>query len=502
MANQKNGPEILSGGERRTQTRARTSNRSRQTNSVPKQKQSRSQAVRTGTRRNPSGRSTKGVRRRKRTRRVAPWKRAIFILTGVFLLLITSAIVVVASKWGKVNQVDLDIDKLNISDVGEENATGYLNVALFGLDTRANDPEMGSRSDTIIVASLNRATKEVKLVSVYRDTLLRLQDDSYNKANAAYAYGGAEEAVAMLNENLDLNIQKYITVDFSSLVDVIDALGGVDLEITEDEIPYVNNYTVEIIKNIGKDSGPVEVAGMQHLNGIQATAYARIRYAGDDDNDYRRTERQRKVIEQIALKAKEAKLSTLNKIIDRVFDKVETNFTLTEIVAYAKDIKKYVIGGSQGFPFNLTTEDTDVGNAVIALDLAEDVQQLHEFLFGATDFTPSYTVEEISRSIQNSSYSVGTTYDTEGEYYPSYSSGYDSYSSGGSYYEDSYNDNYNDNSYYEDTSGSGSDYNVIGDSSGTTEDETWDNTQESYTPSDESGNVYDDGISEETTDSY
>ena len=120
----------------------------------------------------------------------------------------------------------------------------------------------------------------------------------------------------MLNENLDLDIQKYITVDFSSLVEVIDALGGVDLEITEDEIPYVNNYTVEIIKNIGKDSGPVEVAAMQHLNGIQATAYGRIRYAGDDDNDYRPTERQRKVIDQIALKAKEAKLSTLNKIID------------------------------------------------------------------------------------------------------------------------------------------------------------------------------------------
>ena len=122
------------------------------------------------------------------------------ILMGVLILLITATVAVVAAKWGKIGGVALNPDKLAISEEAEISGTGYLTVALFGLDTRETDEEMGSRSDTIMVASLNRETKEIKLVSVYRDTLLQLSDGTYNKANAAYAYGGEEEAVAMLKD--------------------------------------------------------------------------------------------------------------------------------------------------------------------------------------------------------------------------------------------------------------------------------------------------------------
>lgn len=297
----------------------------------------------------------------------------------------------------KLDFVPLDPDKLSINDGYEYDETGYLNVALFGLDTRENDEEMGSRSDTIIIASLNRETKEVKMSSVYRDTYLQMDDRSYNKANAAYSFGEEEEAVAMLNRNLDMDIDHYITVDFSALVDVIDALDGIDVEVTEEEIPYLNNYSVEIIKNTGVDTWAVTEPGYQHLTGVQATAYARIRYTEGDD--FRRTERQRLVIEKIAEKAQAASLGTLNNIIDRVLPKVRTNFTLPEILAYAKDVKKYQIGESKGFPFNLETMVLNVGDSVIPANLEENVKELHNFLFGENGFTPSKKVCDISDEI-------------------------------------------------------------------------------------------------------
>jgi len=316
----------------------------------------------------------------------------------VFLLLIVfAAIAVVYAKMNKLDFVPLDPDKLSINDGYEYDETGYLNVALFGLDTRENDEEMGSRSDTIIIASLNRETKEVKMSSVYRDTYLQMDDRSYNKANAAYSFGEEEEAVAMLNRNLDMDIDHYITVDFSALVDVIDALDGIDVEVTEEEIPYLNNYSVEIIKNTGVDTWAVTETRYQHLTGVQATAYARIRYTKGDD--FRRTERQRLVIEKIAEKAQAASLGTLNNIIDRVLPKVRTNFTLPEILAYAKDVKKYQIGESKGFPFNLETMVLNVGDSVIPANLEENVKELHNFLFGENGFTPSKKVCDISDEI-------------------------------------------------------------------------------------------------------
>lgn len=432
--------------------------RAQRQRSAQKKRTSDSSAVNRN--RSVSSRTPQKRRSRKRAKRgFASWsagKKTVAVLLGVLILLITAAIGVVAAKWGKLGGVVLNPDKLAISEEAEISGSGYLTVALFGLDTRATDEEMGARSDTIMIASLNRETKEIKLVSVYRDTLMQLSDGTYNKANAAYAFGGEEEAVAMLNKNLDLNIEHYVSVDFSVLVHVIDALGGIDLDIEEAEngmdiIPYLNNYVVEVIENTGVDSGPYTQLGPQHLNGVQATAYARLRYGGGDD--YKRTERQRKVIEQIMVKAQKAKLSTINKIIDKVFDSVKTNFTLTETIAYAKDVKAYKFGETHGFPYESTTAQLDVGDSIITTDLTSDVIKLHQFLFGEEDFTPSSTVQSISTEISNSAYSTGESYDTE------YSSGYSGYDTG--YYDSSSRDSgYQDNTYTEDgyTQDSGGNY--------------------------------------------
>lgn len=412
-------------------------------------------------------RNSSGNRRRKEQRRMVQNSQSVRkvkrqrkngmtigkkVLVGVCIVLLVFVIIAivgvayVGSKMGKLKVGKLDLNALSISDELSYDESGYLNVALFGLDTRETDEEMGSRSDTIMVASLNRETKEVKISSIYRDTLLQQKDGTYNKANAAYSFGGAEQAVAMLNKNLDLDIKHYVTVDFAALVDVIDALGGIEIDVTEEEIPYINGYAVEIIKNTGVDTWAVEQPGLQNLTGVQATAYARIRYTAGDD--YKRAERQRLVLTKIAEKAQAADLATLNKIIDKVFAKVETNFTLTEILAYAKDIQKYKLADTTGFPETKDTMDyEDAGNVVVPLSLQSNVKILHQYLFGEDGYTPSSTLLEISNEIESISQTGGISTNSDDSYSNDsswdYSQGYDSY---GQNYGDGIN--YDDSSTY------------------------------------------------------
>lgn len=340
--------------------------------------------------------------RRKKNRGFASWslgKKIASVVGGTFLVVAAAGAVLLASKLAKIDTVELDADKLNISEEARERGTGYLNVALFGVDSRDNELEEGTRSDTIMIASLNRETLEVKISSVYRDTLLQLNDGSLNKANSAYSFGGPEAAIAMLNENLDMDIEHYVTVNFNSLIDVIDAVGGVEIEVTEEEIPYINAYCMEIIDVTGIGSGGVEEPGLQTLNGVQATAYARIRYTSGDD--FKRAERQRAVLTKVIEKLQGASLSQINKIIDKVFPEVSTNFTLTEILDYALDAFDYKLGETTGFPFDKSTDTlNNIGSVVIPVTLESNVQQLHEFFFGTEDgYTPSSTVSTISGNI-------------------------------------------------------------------------------------------------------
>lgn len=340
--------------------------------------------------------------RRKKNRGFASWslgKKIASIVGGTFLIVAAAGAVLLASKLAKIDTVELDADKLNISKEARERGTGYLNVALFGVDSRDNELGEGTRSDTIMIASLNRETLEVKISSVYRDTLLQQSDGTLNKANAAYAYGGPEGAVAMLNENLDMDIEHYVTVNFNALIDVIDAVGGVEIDVQQEEISYINGYATEIIKVTGKDSMGVMEPGLHTLNGVQATAYSRIRYTAGDD--FKRAERQREVLTKVIEKLQGASLSQINKIIDKVFPEVSTNFTLTEILDYALDAFDYKLGETTGFPFDKSTDTlNNIGSVVIPVTLESNVQQLHEFFFGTEDgYTPSSTVSTISGNI-------------------------------------------------------------------------------------------------------
>ena len=341
-------------------------------------------------------------RGRRKKRGFASWsfgKKIGAVLGGTFLAVAVIGMVILASKMNKLKSVKLNTDKLNISDE-VQHEEGYTNVALFGLDSRENDLGKGNRSDTIMIASLNNDTKEVKLVSIYRDTLLELDDGSYNKANAAYAFGGPEGAVSLINRNLDMNIEKYVTVNFNALVDVIDAVGGLDLELTHDEVVHMNNYCVETSKVTGKSYEKIEpeVEGTYHLNGVQAVSYSRIRYTAG--GDFKRAERQRLVLQKIADKVQNMSVGTVNKIIDSVFPQISTNFTLAEMIGYAKNLTKYKLGDSIGFPVDNTTDMlNEVGSVVIPDILSSNVMEVHKFLFGNDGYTVSSTITSVENGI-------------------------------------------------------------------------------------------------------
>ncbi len=342
--------------------------------------------------------------RRSKKRGFAAWslgKKLGIILGGTTALVAAAGAVILASKLSK-----LDIDtttvtpaELNVSEEARQRGTGYLNVALFGVDSRDNELDKGTRSDTIMIASLNRETLEVKISSVYRDTLLEQKDGTLNKANAAYSYGGPQEAMALLNKNLDMDIEHYVTVNFNSLIDVVDAVGGVEIDVQEEEISQICGYAIEIMKVTDKVSAGVTEPGPQILNGVQATAYSRIRKTKGDD--FRRTERQRDVLTKVVEKLQQASPAQLNKIIDKVFPEVSTNFTLTEILEYAKDAFDYKLGETIGFPFDKTTDDlAGVGSTVIPVTLESNVEKLHTFFYGEGEaYTVSSKVAGISDKI-------------------------------------------------------------------------------------------------------
>lgn len=332
-------------------------------------------------------------------------RKILFAAEAVVIILLV-CVLWVMNKFDKMDK-SVQVKEENI-DVNEGIETleameeGYLNVALFGVDSRDSGSfGKGTHSDTIIVASINNKTGDVKLVSVYRDSYLNIGDDTYRKATQAYFNGGPEQAIGMLNMNLDLNIKRYVAVDFTAITKVVDLLGGIEIDVQADEIEHLNNYTVETSEVTGVSTSKLTQTGPQILDGVQATSYARIRYT--DGNDFKRTERQRTVIMKIVEKAKKANLSTLNNIINEVFPSVSTNFTITDILAVATDAAKYNIADTTGFPFDKTTMvlNNTVGDIVVPVSLDDNVTQLHKLLFDEENYTPSATVQAISKKVAN-----------------------------------------------------------------------------------------------------
>ncbi len=278
---------------------------------------------------------------------------------------------------------------------------GFWTIAVFGVDSRDGKLDKGALSDVIMLCNINKATGEIKLVSVYRDTYLKINSKgTYHKINEAYFKGGHKQAIEALNENLDLKIDDYATFNWKSVADAINILGGIDLEITDSEFAYINGFITETVNSTGVGSHQLKRAGMNHLDGVQAVAYARLRLM---DTDFNRTERQRKVVNLAMEKAKSADLATRSSLVAAVFPQVSTSVGVNDVLSIAKGIKKYHIGETTGFPFSRTAMKLGRMDCVIATTLESNVIQLQQVLYGITDYKPSLTVKNISGKIAKES---------------------------------------------------------------------------------------------------
>lgn len=353
------------------------------------------------------GTSTKTASTKKKgtSKKKAAKKKKRMIIFGVEIFALLALLVgfYVVRQLDRLQKPQVDQSQITVNeDIKEETVqtmSGYTNIALFGLDTRkAGQLGKGNRSDTMIIASINNDTKEVKLVSVYRDTYLDLTNGKFNKANGAYSAGGPEQAMKMLNKNLDMDIQYYVSVDFAALTKTVDLLGGIMIDVDEAEIEHLNNYTVETSEVTGVKTNKLTQTGLQLLDGVQATSYCRIRYTAGDD--FKRTERQREVIMEIVSTAKKADISKIDDIINAVFPMIATNYTNNQILEMAPEMIGYNIIDTVGFPFDRETGTiSGKGSCVIPVNMAENVKQLHEYLFDNTAYVPSSEVQEISEKI-------------------------------------------------------------------------------------------------------
>lgn len=324
----------------------------------------------------------------------------------VFLwIFLTLLIVIVAAagaafwyvndKIGRMNNVELNEEELGVSE--NENLDKYRNVAIFGVDSRNDDYGKGNRSDCIIIASINIKTHAVKLVSVYRDTYVQIEGHGLDKITHAYSYGEAKLALKTLNENLDLNITDFVTVNFDAVADAVDALGGIKMKITTAELQYINGYIDETSRVTGKKSEHITTAGTHILDGVQAVAYSRIRYTSG--GDYKRTERMRDVITAMIAKLKTKSVTQINKIADKILPKVYTNLDLTDLLSMLPALASFNVAESTGWPYDNKGALINGVSYGIPVTLESNVEKLHKEVFEDEDYEVPTKIKEISNKI-------------------------------------------------------------------------------------------------------
>ena len=322
--------------------------------------------------------------------------KIVLTLVIILAILVGATFWYVTNKLGKMQKVEISDAELGISEEANSNLSGYRNIAIFGVDSRSDDYGVGNRSDCIIIASINNSTGEIRLISVYRDTYVNIKGHGLDKITHAYSYGEAPLAINTLNKNLDLNIKEFVTVNFDSVSEAVDQLGGITLNITSEEVKYINGYIDETSKVTGKKSNHITQAGTYKLDGVQAVAYSRIRYTAG--GDYKRTERMRTVIEAMLTKAKTLSVGQLNSLVDTILPRVSTNITATEILALVPSIASFNITESMGWPYETKGITLDRWYGV-PVTLESNVEKLHKEVFGQTDYVVNDDIKSISEQI-------------------------------------------------------------------------------------------------------
>ena len=330
----------------------------------------------------------------------------IFLIIILIIVIIISGLVLagfgfVNGKINKVQKENIDVEEIGINEETSKQLEGYRNIALLGIDSRADDYGLGNRSDCMIIASINEKTNEVKLISVYRDTYVYVTENGTKKLDKithAYSYGGAQNALKSLNEALDLNITEYVTVNFDAVIAAVNSLGGVYIDIDSSELKYINSYIDATSKSSEIKSSHLSTTGRQKLDGVQAVAYSRIRYTSG--GDYKRTERMRTVIEAMLSKAKTLGIGQLNSFADTILPKIRTNISSSEIWGLVPSLASFKVTGSIGWPYETKGITLDRWYGV-PVTLENNVIKLHKEAFGQEDYEAPSTVKEMSNAIIN-----------------------------------------------------------------------------------------------------
>lgn len=330
--------------------------------------------------------------KKKRTKK----KLFFLILAEALILLLLIPFIFLFLQFTKINTADINKENLAICNK-DENMDDYINLMFFGVDSRDNELTDNTRSDSMILVSINKKNSNIRLVSFFRDCYAWVDGHGYTKLTHAYSYGGPELAINTINQNFDLNITDFVTVNFSALTNVIDALGGVEIKITEDEIDYVNSYTRDVARINGTTPHKIRKAGKQTLDGTQATAYCRVRYTAG--GDFTRAQRQRTVLYAIAKKAKKAGPITLLNVVKEIMPQVYTSLHTGDLFKLALRAFSYDIKKDSGYPFDNKVMTVDSMSVVVPETVESNVTRLHKFLFRTKNYEPSARVMEISAGI-------------------------------------------------------------------------------------------------------
>ncbi len=347
-------------------------------------------------------------KRKKKTEKKARHKkpgRGLRVAVIVVLLLVVgiggvlaAGITVVKNTLDNVGRIELDPTLIGINPQVDEDLKNYRNIALLGVDARDMENDAGVRSDAIIIVSIDKTTKEIKMFSVYRDTLLYQGEEvGLDKITHAYSNGGPTKVLYVLNKNLDLNIKEVAIVNWKAVADLVDAMGGLDIEVLDSEIDELNYITAHTASIIGGPANEVTEEGMQTLDGNQSVAYGRIRKDAAT-GDYRRNERMKIVVKATFEKAVTLDAKKIRKISKDILPQIKTNMTTADMMSLALNLTSYTMTDSVGFPI----DKRDWSGAAFycaPVTLESNVSKLHAQFFAQEGYVPTSEVLEISKDI-------------------------------------------------------------------------------------------------------
>lgn len=322
------------------------------------------------------------------------------ILISILILFLVSIISVGAYftyQLSKLNKKDINLSNIGINSSSSDNvinkykeySSDIVNIALFGVDSRHEKVGDVSHSDSMMILSIDKKHNKIKLSSILRDSLVKVYGHGKTKLTHAYAYGGPELTIRTINENFNLNIEDYITVDFSGLTEIIDSLDGIEIDVKEKEIAQINKYGKEIAQIMKENYTPIENPGLQILDGHQATAYARIRKVGN--GDFERVERQKTVLIEIAKKIQQQGVTRYPSLITKLIPYTETSLSTKEILGIATDCITRGITTIDWYRFPLDGYcDKLVKNKewYLSLDIPETTEHIHKYIYEDIKTTP------------------------------------------------------------------------------------------------------------------